>query len=140
VLIAERELELADWYLLMNQQDEARTTYATAVALLRDAGIQEKEIAAILDSGQPVRNPEAELLALAEDGTVGTFDGYVDVAFDVSRYGKASNARVLAGASYDEAVEEDLLRQIHDGRFRPGFDQGAPVDRADVTLRYYFAR
>jgi tetratricopeptide (TPR) repeat protein len=140
VLIAERELELADWYLLMNQQDEARTTYATAVALLRDAGVQEEEIATILESGQPVRNPETALLALAEDEAVGDFDGYVDVAFDLSRHGKASNARVLAGASYDEAVEKDVLRQIRDGRFRPGFDQGSPVDRTDVTLRYYFTR
>jgi hypothetical protein len=140
LLIAERELELADWYLLMNQQDEARTTYTTAVASLRDAGVEEQQIATILESGQPVRNPETALLALAEDEAVGDFDGYVDVTFDLSRSGKASNARVLAGASYDEAVEKDLLRQIHDSRFRPGFDQGAPVDRTDVTLRYYFAR
>jgi hypothetical protein len=140
MLIAERELELADWYLLMDQQDEARTTYATAVALLRDAGVDEQQIAAILESGQPVRDPETALLALANDETVDDFDGYVDVTFDLNRYGKASNARVLAGTSYDEAVEADLLRQIRDGRFRPGFDEGTPVDRADVTLRYYFAR
>ncbi len=140
VLIAERELELADWYLLMNQQDEARTTYATAVAQLRDAGVKEEEIATILESGQPVRNPETALLALAEDEAVSDFDGYVDVTFDLSRSGKATNARVLSGSSYDAAVEQDVLRQIHDGRFRPGFDQGALVDRNDVTLRYYFAR
>jgi hypothetical protein len=138
--IAERQLELADWYLLMDQQDEARTTYASAVASLRDAGIAEPQIAAMLESGLPVHDPETALLATGARQAVGDFDGYIDVSFDLNRYGKASNTRVLAGASYDEQIEEELLRQIHDGRFRPGFDQGSPVDRTDVTLRYYFAR
>ncbi len=140
VLIAERQLELADWYLLMDQHDEARAAYATAVTLLRDAGVEEQQIAAMLESGLPVRDPEAELVAFANDETVSDFDGYIDVSFDLNRYGMASNARVLAGAAYDEQAEADLLRQIHDGRFRPGFDQGAPVDHKEVTLRYYFAR
>jgi hypothetical protein len=138
--IAERQLELADWYLLMDQHDEARATYATAVAALHDAGVQDQQIAAILESGLPVHDPETALLALAKEEASRDFDGYIDVAFDLNRYGKASNTRVLAGASYDAKVEEDLLRQIHDSRFRPGFDQGAPVDRTEVTLRYYFAR
>jgi hypothetical protein len=140
VQVAERQLELADWYLLTDQHDEARAAYATAVASLRAADVQEPQIAAILESGQPVHDPEADLLALANDEAVSDFDGYIDVTFDLNRYGKASNARVLAGAAYDEQTEADLLRQIHDGRFRPGFDHGAPVDRTDVTLRYYFAR
>lgn len=140
VLIAERQLELADWYLLMDQHDEARATYATAVASLREAGIQEQQIAAILESGLPVHDPEAALLALARDEAVGDFDGYIDVAFDLNGYGRASNARVLASAAHDEEVEADLLRQIHDTRFRPGFAQGAPVDHTEVTLRYYYAR
>ncbi len=140
VLIAERQLELADWYLLMDQHDEARAAYATAVASLRDAGVPEQQIAAILESGQPVHDPETALLALGNDGAGNNFDGYIDVTFDLNRFGKARNARVLAGAAYDAQAEEDLLRQIRDGRFRPGFDEGAPVDRADVTLRYYFAR
>ncbi|MES2624463.1 MAG: hypothetical protein V4628_04240 [Pseudomonadota bacterium] len=140
VQIAESQLELADWYLLTDQHDEARATYATAVELLRDAGVEEQQIAAILESGQPVDDPETGLLALAGEETSSDFDGYIDVTFDLNRYGKASNARVLADSSHDKQVEEDLLRQIHDGRFRPGFDEGAPVDRSDVTLRYYFAR
>jgi hypothetical protein len=140
VLIAERQLELADWYLLMDQYDEASAAYAAAAESLRAAGVQEAQIATILASGLPVRDPETALLALANDDAVDDFDGYIDVAFDLNRYGKASNARVLAGASYDEQTEEDLLRQIQDSRFRPGFDQGTPVARTDVTLRYYFAR
>jgi hypothetical protein len=140
VLIAERQLELADWYLLMDQHEEARAAYANAATSLRDAGIQEQQIAAILDPGLPVHDPETALLALAQDQTATDFDGYIDVAFELNRFGKASNARVLAGAAHDAQVEAELLRQIQADRFRPAFDQGAPVERSDVTLRYYFAR
>jgi outer membrane biosynthesis protein TonB len=80
------------------------------------------------------------VLALARDEAVSAFDGYIDVSFDLNPYGEASNARVLAGTAHDAAVEEDLLRQIRASRFRPGFEQGALVERSDVTLRYYFAR
>lgn len=138
--IAERQLELADWYLLMDQHDEARATYATAMTSLRDAGIEEQQIAAILESGLPVHDPESALLQSDASQATGDFDGYIDVSFDLNRYGKASNTRVLAGTSHDAQIEEELLQQIHDGRFRPGFEEGAPVDRTDVTLRYYFAR
>jgi hypothetical protein len=140
ILIAERQLELADWYLLMDQHDAARAAYASALTSLRAAGVDERQIAGILDSGLPVHDPEAALLASAAEQGTSEFDGYIDVAFDVNRYGEASNARVLAGAAHDTQVEEELLRQIHAGRFRPGFDEGLPVDRSDVTLRYYFAR
>jgi hypothetical protein len=108
--------------------------------LLRDAGIEEQQIAAILESGLPVRDPETALHAPGEEKGINDFDGYIDVAFDLNRYGKASNTRVLAGTAYDATVEADLLRQIHDGRFRPGFDLDTPVDHKEVTLRYYFAR
>lgn len=140
VLIAERQLELADWYLLMDQHDQARTTYATAVTSLREAGIEEQQISAIVESGLPVHNPEDTLSFAAEAEATGDFDGYIDVSFDLNRYGQASNTRVLAGTSYDEEVEEELLQRIHDGRFRPQFAQGTPVDSTEVTLRYYFAR
>lgn len=138
--VAARQLELADWYLLLDQHDEARAAYADAMASLREAGIAEDEIATRLESGLPVHDPEAALAALARDKAVEGFDGYIDVSFDLDRYGKASNARVLAGSAQDRQVERDLLQQIRDGRFRPGFADGAPVDRKDVTLRYYFAR
>lgn len=140
VSIAERQLELADWYLLMDQHEQARAIYADAVASLRAAGIQQQQINAILESGSPVRDPEIALALAVTTGAGSDFDGYIDVAFDLNRYGKASNTRVLAGNSYDESVERALMQQIHDGRFRPDFAQDAAVDSREVTLRYYFAR
>lgn len=139
-LIAGRMMELGDWYLLLDQRDEASSTYAQAGALLRDAGFDEARIARVLESGLPVHNPESSLEALTGDEVMDEFDGYIDVAFDVDGHGKASNARILAATGQDESVERNLVEQIRSGRFRPGFDQDLPVGRKDVTLRYYFSR
>ncbi|HEY0963117.1 MAG TPA: hypothetical protein VGE69_12260 [Pseudomonadales bacterium] len=140
---ATRQLELADWYLLMDQHDSARDAYNAALATLRAANVPEQQLQEVVESGMPVRDPERELRALAQPGA-GDFDGYIDVAFDVDRYGKAHNARVLASAdydaAYDHALENELLREIHGTRFRPGFRGDVPVASKDVTLRYYYAR
>jgi hypothetical protein len=58
----------------------------------------------------------------------------------VDGHGKATNTRIVAGTGQDERVERTLAEQIRSGRFRPGFDQDLPVERKDVTLRYYFSR
>lgn len=138
---AMRQLELADWYLLMDQHDEARDAYRAALATLRDANLPEDQIAELVESGLPVRDPERELHALTQSPDAG-FDGHIDVSFDVDRYGKAHNARVLASAAYDaaydEALEDELLREVRSGRFRPDFVDDNPVARDDVMLRYYF--
>jgi outer membrane biosynthesis protein TonB len=140
---ATRQLELADWYLLMDQHERAREAYAAALDTLRSANLPEQQVSALVDSGLPVRDPERELLALAREAS-SDFDGYIDVAFDLDRHGKARNARVLASAAVDavddDALERELLRQISADRFRPDFVDGVPVARNDVMLRYYFAR
>lgn len=139
-LIAERMLELADWYLLMDQHDEARALYAKTALMLQDAGMPEERIAEIMQTGMPVRDPGKELTALALPTQLSGFDGYVDVTMDVDRYGQASNTQVSAGNVLEAAVEQRLLQRIHEERFRPTYDQGTLVDSKNVTLRYYFAQ
>ncbi|MDY6983274.1 MAG: hypothetical protein SV422_09310 [Pseudomonadota bacterium] len=139
---AMRQLELADWYLLMDRHEQAREAYRAALATLRAANLPEAEIVDFVESGFPVHDPERELRSLALAPDAG-FDGYIDVSFDVDRFGKAHNPRVLASAddvAYDDWLEYELLREIRSGRFRPGFADDVPVARDDVTLRYYFAR
>jgi hypothetical protein len=140
VLVAERQLELADWYLLLDQHAQATTAYTLALAALREAGIGEEAIAAILDAGLPVHDPEDELAALVRQQPARDIDGYVDVAFELDRYGKASKARVVDGSERDEQIEQALLRQIRADRFRPGVAAGTLIDQQDVTLRYYYTR
>jgi len=139
-LIAGRMMELGDWFLLLDQSEEAHAAYTQAASLLGEAGLDDAQIAHVLESGLPVHNPESSLEALAEDDAANEFDGYIDVDFDVDDHGKASNTRILAGTGQDERVERTLAEQIRSGRFRPGFDQDLPVERKDVTLRYYFSR
>jgi hypothetical protein len=139
-LIAERMLELADWYLLMEQHEQARSLYGKAAVLLNEAGTPQERIAAIMQAGLPVHDPARELAALASQTPTGDFDGYVDVTFDLNRYGEASNTQVAAGITLDQTVEQSLLQRINAERFRPSVYKGMLVDSKDVSLRYYFAR
>ncbi|MGV3592471.1 MAG: hypothetical protein ACO1PZ_12345 [Gammaproteobacteria bacterium] len=140
---AARQLELADWYLLMDQHDLAGEVYSEAMATLRAANLPEQQVAEFVESGLPAHDPERELRSLAQPDA-SEFDGYVDVAFDLDRYGRAHNARVPASAAgdtaYDAALEDALLREVRSTRFRPVFRDDIPAASKDLTLRYYFAR
>src|SRR5690606_11549373 len=59
--VAQRLVELADWYLLMDQHDEAAAHYQDAMQLLETAGLDSDQRSAVLQSGQPVRDPVREL-------------------------------------------------------------------------------
>lgn len=138
--VAERMLELGDWYLLLNRFDEAHSTYDQAARFMQEAGISQERQAAILQAGQPVHDPEAELRALARLQPLAGYDGYIDVAFQLDGSGKARNPRVLARSSSDASIERDLLRRIRADAFRPVVDGTDLQARQEVTLRYYFSR
>jgi tetratricopeptide (TPR) repeat protein len=139
-LVAERQLELADWYLLLDQHDEAQAAYAAARSSLREAGMADADIASALGAGLPVQDPAKSLTFMASADGLTEFEGFIDVSFNVNRYGEASNAHVLSGSAHDPQLEQYLLQEIEAGRFRPGFDAGTPVAQSDVRLRYFFAR
>lgn len=137
--VAQRLLELADWYRLMHQYEEAQGTYAEAAALLAQSGVTAARQQRILQGGMPVHDPVAELQALLTQDEIAV-DGYVDVAFDVDARGRARNARVLASSEDDPRLAEDLLRRVRNDAFRPGFADGQPLPQQAMTLRYYFSR
>src|SRR5690606_11503889 len=59
--VAERMLELADWYLLMHRYDEAYTAYGDAARFLSRSGVTEERRAILLGGGHPVHDPADEL-------------------------------------------------------------------------------
>lgn len=139
-LVAERMLELGDWYLLMSRNEEAWSTYAEAARLLQETNIAAARQQDILQSGLPVHDPVAELQALAVPFGTGERDGWLDVQFEVSRDGRAHNARILDGSTTDAELEQALLRRLDSESFRPGFSDGQLLSSTPVTLRYYFTR
>jgi hypothetical protein len=134
-IIAARLMELGDWYLLFDRRASALETYQEALTLLNEAQVPPQEAERIVASTLPVRTPDASYF----DTRTGAYAGYIDVEFDLNRYGMASNAQILDSSAADSRIERELLRTIRAGRFRPKFTNGEAVGEDHVQLRYYYA-
>jgi|GEM_PF-989503 len=134
--IAERMMALGDWYLLYGRRAEALKTYEDAMKLLTHAQVPEQEAESIIAAGMPVRLPDEVYF---ESERPRSYIGHIDVAFDLNKYGTASNAEILASTAADPRIERELLRTIRAGKFRPKFKNGRVVDEDRVQLRYYYA-
>lgn len=135
---AKRMLELGDWYLLLDERSAAIQTYEEALALLEAAPAAATGDAALLGSGLPVSDPA--LSYSADTPGAQDYEGYIDVEFEVNRFGKASHAHVLASSSDERELQRTLLRRIRAGTFRPGFEGASVLAQHRVQLRYYYSR
>ena len=66
-------------------------------------------------------------------------DGYIDVSFEIDKYGKSHHIRIL-GTTTDStrAVEKRFVQFISGSRFRPRVVDGRFADSAPVVVRYFF--
>lgn len=132
-------MEIGDWHLLGSRNGRALEIYRTAYELLKDAGLGDEVITGVMSFGVPrvlpVLSPERR------DGRpTQEYRGYVDVSFEVTKYGVSKGVDVLGrspGTSDD--VARRLKRHIASNRFRPAFDNGRAIDSGPVAVRYYFA-
>lgn len=65
---------------------------------------------------------------------------YVDVTFDISRYGKSRKIHVIRTSSGKAAEDaaRDVVSLIGRSRFRPIFQDGEPRRASSVVVRYGF--
>lgn len=134
---AQRMLELGDWYLLFDERAAAVQAYEDALALLDTAEAAQPDLLQ-LGSGLPVRDPAASYVA-TQEAPLEDYDGYIDVEFEVNRFGKASRPAILASTAQAHELEKALLRRIRSSTFRPGFEDGAVLAQHKVQLRYYYS-
>lgn len=137
--IAERILELGDWYLLFDRRDAALETYEEAFAVLRAASLPEQEIERIMTPGMPVQVPA--IPAPPAEGIPADYKGYIDVEFRLSKFGMASRPQIISAPAVEgayEDIEKELLRTIRSCKFRPKFVGGAVASEETVRLRYYY--
>jgi len=133
----ERLIQLADWDLLYDQRTLAFDLYAKTHAFLEQRGLAQASIDEFFAPAVPILLPtfQPNLFApeLAERAT-----GYVDVMFDVSRYGRTSRIRVL-DSTHDASniVQRRVARWVVDNRFRPRVTDGQAVDAERIVARAY---
>ncbi|HJR69014.1 MAG TPA: tetratricopeptide repeat protein [Gammaproteobacteria bacterium] len=128
-------VELADWDLLFSYNGAAVDRYDEAYALLKRGNVSEAEIRALFPADEPVRLPTFASNPLAASESLPKDAGYVDVAFEVSKYGVARKIDVVGMSSESlRSVSKDVERAVGSSRFRP-----RPTSDGDAPfrLRYY---
>ena len=138
--------ELADWHLLSAPADRRHFEESTDTALAiyeraykeleRDNDARES----MFSPPVPVTLPAYEPNPFASAATDAS-SRYIDVAFGVTKYGRAEQIELLdssKGATRGE--ERDLIRLIESTSFRPRFVDGALAASARVVVHYPLER
>jgi hypothetical protein len=133
-------VEIADWDLVAANSvvadEDALAEYTRVYQLLGEQGGQE--------SIDRVFSPEIPIIVPAfapnplDRGREQRGNGYVDVSFEIDKYGRSHHVRIL-GTTTDStrAVEKRLVQFISGSRFRPRVADGRLADSAPVVVRYF---
>jgi hypothetical protein len=126
---------LADWDLLFSYNGSAVARYDEALALLRRENAPEVAVRALFPVDEAVRLPTFVPNPLATSGGASQDAAYVDVAFEVSKYGVPRKIDVVGMSSESlRRLSHDVAKEVALSRFRP-----RPTSEGDAPfrLRYY---
>ncbi|HEY3517239.1 MAG TPA: hypothetical protein VGL98_09365, partial [Gammaproteobacteria bacterium] len=112
-------VELADWSLLFSRNGTAVKRYAQAYSLLVEQRVAPSSIEEFFPAKAPVFLPAFAPPPL--DGVVvAGSSAYVDVDFEIGKYGQPRKVTIVAVAGHDaQAISKQLAAAIGGGRFRP---------------------
>jgi hypothetical protein len=133
---AQALVELADWQLLFSRNGTAVKRYEEVYGLLVKYGVPAATIEQIFPQDTPLFLPTfvpSPLQAAAVEGST----GYVDVDFEVAKYGQPRRVTVVDASGYDaDAASKEVASLIGRARFRPNpLADGA----TEYRLRYSLA-
>jgi hypothetical protein len=136
-------VEATDWKLLFERKsgtlalDRILDAYEQAYEQLERTGIAPASIEQIFSPQIPVVLPTFLPNPLASDQTPKT-TGYIDVAFDVTKYGDSRRVEILdTTTNATDAATDRLVRLVQRCRFRPRVTNGEVADVARMVVRYY---
>lgn len=136
---------LGDWYLLFAKLDDSRRQYEKAGLLLAQGNFSDADKAYLLQPAVPTELPAFGASPLfagvgeAQEAPAGSWMGYADVSFEISRYGKAVHIQLLEHSpDAPKAVLSALEWKLKDGLFRPHFAGGTPAGSEPLRIRYYY--
>lgn len=131
------QIQLADWNLMFNRWHTAIDMYQNAydtLAASPDSHPMTEEF-----FGRPVALPDLPLLKGNLD-TTNDANEYVLVSFDVTENGRASNIEIIEALPEDSTRNRSRVRKaLKSTKFRPRFENGAPITTEKLTHRYVFA-
>ena len=121
-------IHLADW-------DRDYDTYESLYALLEEKGAPRETIDRFFNPSTPQVLPAFLPNPLVSEQTPES-TGYIDVAFELNKYGSATQIRVIDVANATDDERDRLVRLIAHSRFRSYMADGELV-RKPVVVRYY---
>lgn len=129
-------VQLADWDLLYSRNGRAVEAYASAYAMLADGGVPAASIDSLFAPPMPVVLPAFQPNPLVNDDSRAPA-GYVEVAFEITRYGRAREVDIRDAVNASDDALDRLVATIKGNRFRPRAISGEFPDAAPVLVRYY---
>jgi tetratricopeptide (TPR) repeat protein len=132
---ADAMAQIGDWDLLYSHNGRAMESYALAQATLEQAGAA-AAINELFAPSTPVVLPAFQPNPLIRDETRAT-TGYIDVAFEITKYGQSRAVEIRDAANATLAAKRNLLALIRNNRFRPQLTDGQFADATPVRVRYY---
>ena len=138
-------MEYGDWNMLFGKTMSAMEKYSEAYALVQELGVQPDVVEELFRPGIPVHLPlvtakpnSREKFGIPDDAEL-EYAGYVDIAFTVSKYGRAKRFDILAtSGEATREVERRLIRYLRNSPFRPRLEADEDFSAHRVTVRYYF--
>ena len=110
---ADAAVQIADWDLLYSHNGEAVTRYELAYAMLVEARVPQASIEQMFSPPIPVVLPAFQPNPLARDETR-SVTGHIDVAFEITKFGRGRSIDVLDAAERDERRQTPPRRRDHE--------------------------
>jgi hypothetical protein len=129
-------VDMADWDLLYSHNGMAVNLYEEIHEELIRRNVEPQAIDEIFAPAVPVVIPAFMPNPLVSPETDES-TGFVDVAFEITKYGRGQAIEVLDTTNASKAAQDELVLLIKRSRFRPRLTDGAFVRTEPVTVRYY---
>ena len=134
-------LQMADWDLLYasgrKQNEAAFQAYEALYERFQQEGLEQSFIDEIFSPSVPVVLPAFSPSRLVSSETPDS-SGYMDVAFEITKYGQAKSIEILDTST---STTDDARLRLRDlikwNRFRPRMANGVFEDPSRVGVRYY---
>jgi len=132
-------VQLTDWDLMSGRNGFSLDTYKQAYDLLKAKGVAAASIEEMFWPPTPIVLPtflpNPLVSAEAPEST-----GYIDVAFEITKYGRGRQVEILdTTTNATDAAKDHLARLIWRSRFRPRVTDGEFADKSPIVVRYYLS-
>ena len=138
-------MNYGDWNLMFGRTRTAVEKYTEASREAHKRNIPAQEIENIFRPTMHVHLPaltakpnSRDKFGIPANETL-AHEGYIDIAFTVSRYGRAGGISTIdKSENVTRKIERRLKKYLRNSPFRPRLQKDGSVESERVTVRYYF--